>query len=175
MSDLPRSEQALDLDHRLDADSVGRTLSLVGERWTIMILREAFFGVRRYGQFARNLNIPRPTLSLRLRKLVDAGLFDRALYSTDPIRHEYRLTQAGRDLFPAVIALMRWGDTYLAGPEGPPIVLRHESCGKQTNPHLTCNRCGEEIDTRNVRPERGPGFIEEPSPARAAGRNGRGR
>jgi DNA-binding HxlR family transcriptional regulator len=152
---------ALDLSHRLHADSVGRTLSLVGERWSIMILREAFFGVRRYGQFARNLNIPRPTLSLRLRKLVEAGLLDRVPYSTEPDRHEYRLTQAGRDLFPAVIALMRWGDAYLAGPEGPPIVLRHETCGKRTDPHLTCDVCGEEISTGNVTPERGPGFTKK--------------
>jgi len=164
MTDHPEPvDDVLDLSHRLQADSVGRTLSLVGERWTIMILREAFFGVRRYGQFARNLNIPRPTLSLRLRKLVDAGVLDRVPYSTDPDRHEYRLTQAGRDLFPAVIALMRWGDTHLAGPEGPPVVLYHETCGNQTHPHLTCDVCGEEINTRNVRPERGPGFLGEPA------------
>jgi DNA-binding HxlR family transcriptional regulator len=168
-----RGEDVLDLSHRLHADSVGRTLELVGERWTIMILREAFFGVRRYGQFARNLKIPRPTLSLRLRKLVDAGLFDRVLYSTDPDRYEYRLTHAGRDLFPAVIALMRWGDIHLAGPEGPPIVLRHETCGKHTRPHLACDRCGEEINARNVRPERGRGFIEKPSPTGRARSNSR--
>ena len=164
MTDHPeRVDDVLDLSHRLQADSVGRALSLVGERWTIMILREAFFGVRRYGQFARNLNIPRPTLSLRLRKLVDAGVLDRVPYATDPDRHEYRLTQAGRDLFPAVIALMRWGDTHLAGPEGPPVVLYHETCGNQTHPHLTCDVCGEEINTRNVSPERGPGFLGEPA------------
>jgi DNA-binding HxlR family transcriptional regulator len=157
--------EVFDLGHRLQADSVGGALSLVGERWTMLILREAFFGVRRYGQFARNLTIPRPTLSLRLRKLVEAGLLDRVLYSTDPDRHEYRLTQAGRDLFPAVIALMRWGDTYLAGPEGPPIVLRHETCGKRTRPRLTCDQCGEEIGTRSVTPERGPGFATEPPAA----------
>ncbi len=158
---------ALDLSHRLQADSVGRTLSLVGERWTILILREAFFGVRRYGQFARNLNIPRPTLSLRLRKLVDCGLLDRVPYATDPDRHEYRLTDAGRDLFPAVIALMRWGDTHLAGAEGPPIVLRHETCESTTRPHLTCDVCGEEINARNVTSERGPGFIGAPDSAPA--------
>jgi DNA-binding HxlR family transcriptional regulator len=151
-------DDALDLSHRLQAESAGRALSLVGERWTMMILRESFFGVRRFGEFARNLNIPRPTLSLRLRKLVDSGLLDRVPYSSDPERHEYRLTQAGRDLFPAVIALMRWGDAYLAGPEGPPIVLRHETCGNPTHPHLTCDVCGEEVSTRNVTPERGPGF-----------------
>jgi DNA-binding HxlR family transcriptional regulator len=174
MTDAPeRVDDALDLSHRLQADSVGRALSLVGDRWTIMILRETFFGVRRYGQFARNLKIPRPTLSLRLRKLVDSGLLDRVLYSTEPERHEYRLTQAGRDLFPAVIALMRWGDTYFAGPEGPPIVLHHETCGSPTHPHVTCDVCGEEINTRNVRPERGPGFTtERASPPKLARRRG---
>jgi DNA-binding HxlR family transcriptional regulator len=171
MTDAARgTDDALDLSHRLHADSVGRALSLVGERWTMLILREAFFGVRRYSQLARNLDIPRPTLSLRLRKLVGAGLLERVPYSTEPERHEYRLTQAGRDLFPAVIALMRWGDTHLAGPRGAPIVLRHERCGKRTRPRLTCDECGEEIDTRNVTPERGPGF--EPS---RAGRRGASR
>ncbi len=178
MSEHPQQQpgDALDLSHRLQADSVGLALSLVGERWTMVILREAFFGVRRFGQFARNLNIPRPTLSLRLRKLVDSGLLDRVPYSTDPERHEYRLTQAGRDLFPAVIALMRWGDTYLAGPAGPPIVLRHDTCGKRTHPHLTCDVCGEAINTRNVTSERGPGHIPGPpapkpaTPSKARGR-----
>jgi DNA-binding HxlR family transcriptional regulator len=160
------ADHALDLSHRLQADSVGRTLELVGERWTIMILREAFFGVRRYAQLVRNLEIPRPTLSLRLRKLVDSGLLERVPYSSEPQRHEYRLTQSGRDLFPAVIALMRWGDTHLAGPEGAPIVLRHETCGKRTHPLVTCDVCGEAIDTRNVRPERGPGFAAGAAPSR---------
>jgi DNA-binding HxlR family transcriptional regulator len=159
MSEPPlKLDDALDLSHRLQADSAGRALSLVGERWTMLILRETFFGVRRYGQFVRNLGIPRPTLSLRLRKLVDAGLLDRVPYSKDPERHEYRLTEAGRELFPAVIALMRWGDTHLAGPEGPPIVLRHETCGHPTHPQLTCDVCGKEINARNVTPERGPGY-----------------
>jgi DNA-binding HxlR family transcriptional regulator len=166
MTERPQhSAEALDLSHRLQADSAGRALSLVGERWTMLILRETFFGVRRYGQFARNLGIPRPTLSLRLRKLVGAGLLDRVPYSTDPERYEYRLTQAGRDLFPAVIALMRWGDEYLAGPNGPPIVLRHQTCGKRTHPHLVCDVCGKEIDTRNVTPERGPGYATTEHPS----------
>src|SRR4030088_946422 len=106
-----------DLSHRLEGESVGRALELVGERWTLLILREAFFGVRRFGQLARNLNIPRPTLSSRLRTLVDAGLLERVLYAHDPDRHEYQLTDAGRDLFPAIVTLMRWGDAHLAGPE----------------------------------------------------------
>jgi DNA-binding HxlR family transcriptional regulator len=147
-----------DLSHRFEADSVSRTLALVGEKWTLLILREAFFGVRRFGQFARNLGIPRPTLSARLRALVDAGLLQRARYATDPDRYEYRLTRAGIDLFPSIVTLMRWGDHHLSGAEGPPIVLRHNACGEIADPYLACRHCGEEIDARNVTPERGKGF-----------------
>ncbi len=147
-----------DLSHRFEAESVARTLDLVGERWTLLILREAFFGVRRFGQFTRNLNIPRPTLSARLRTLVDAGLLERVLYSRDPQRHEYRLTDAGRDLFASIVTLMQWGDEHLPHPSGPPIVLRHNSCGQIAEPQLTCGHCGEEIKARNVTPEPGPGF-----------------
>lgn len=147
-----------DLSHRFEADSVGRALELVGERWTLLILREAFFGVRRFGQLARNLNIPRPTLSSRLNKLVDTGLLERVLYSRDPERHEYRLTDSGRDLYGAIVALMRWGDQHLPHPNGPPVVLRHNACGEIADPRLTCVHCGEEITAYNVTPEAGPGF-----------------
>jgi DNA-binding HxlR family transcriptional regulator len=149
-----------DLSHRFEADSVSRTLALVGEKWTLLILREAFFGVRRYGQLVRNLGIPRPTLSARLRTLVDAGLLERVRYATDPDRHEYRLTRAGIELFPSIVTLMRWGDVHLAGPEGAPIVLRHNDCGEIADPYVACRSCGEEIDARNVTSERGAGFLE---------------
>lgn len=153
-----------DLAHRFDADSVSRALGLVGERWTLLILREAFFGIRRYGQLARNLGIPRPTLSARLRTLVDAGLLERVRYATDPDRHEYHLTRAGLDLFPTIVTLMRWGDTYLAGPEGPPIVLRHHQCGEVVDAHLTCGHCHGEITAGAVTPEPGPGFRAPAAP-----------
>jgi DNA-binding HxlR family transcriptional regulator len=147
-----------DLSHRFEADSVGRALALIGEKWTLMILREAFFGVRRYGQLARNLGIPRPTLSARLRSMVDSGVFERVRYASDPDRYEYRLTDAGRDLFGAAALLMRWGDRHLAGPEGPPLVLRHHDCEGLADPTLTCGSCGGEITAHNVTPEAGPGF-----------------
>ncbi|MFD8497031.1 winged helix-turn-helix transcriptional regulator [Amycolatopsis sp. NPDC059657] len=149
------SEQ--DFRHRLTADSVGRALELVGERWTLLILRETFFGVRRYGQLARNLGIPRPTLSARLKRLVEAGLLEKVAYEED--KHEYRLTDSGKGLFPAVIALMTWGDTYLPSPEGPPILLRHNDCGEHADPFLACGHCGGEITTNAVTPEPGPGFV----------------
>ncbi|MDQ7805286.1 helix-turn-helix domain-containing protein [Amycolatopsis sp. A133] len=141
------------LAHRFTADSVGRALDLVGERWSLLILREAFFGVRRYGEFARTLSIPRPTLSARLKTLVDAGVLERV----DPVP-EYVLTAAGRDLFGAVVTLMQWGDRYLAGPEGPPILLRHQDCGEITEAVVACGHCGGTIATDKVTPEPGPGF-----------------
>lgn len=123
-----------------------------------MILREELFGVRRYGQLARNLGIPRPTLSARLRSMVDSGLLERIRYALDPDRYEYRLTEAGRELFGAAALLMRWGDEYLAGAEGPPIVLRHHECGAIADPTLVCGRCKAAITPYNVTPEPGPGF-----------------
>jgi DNA-binding HxlR family transcriptional regulator len=157
----PHASARDDLKHRFEADSASRALELVGERWSLLILRETFFGVRRYGEFARNLSIPRPTLSARLKTLVDAGLLDRVRYATDPDRHEYRLTQAGRELFPAIVVLMRWGDKHIAGPEGPPILLRHNECGEIAESYLACRHCGGEITVNRVTPEPGPSFRDD--------------
>jgi DNA-binding HxlR family transcriptional regulator len=154
---MSQPRRALDLTHRFEADSVGRALGLIGDHWTLKILGEGLFGVRRYGQLARNLGIPRPTLSARLRSMVDSGLLERVLYASDPDRYEYPLTKAGRDLFGAAVLLMRWGDEYLSGPEGPPLVLRHHECGSLADPKLTCGVCGKEINSHNVTPEPGPG------------------
>jgi DNA-binding HxlR family transcriptional regulator len=157
---VSRLSETADLTHRLREDSVGRALGVIGDHWTLMILREALFGVRRYGQLARNLGIPRPTLSARLRSMVDSGLLERVAYTSEPERHEYRLSKAGRDLLPAAVLLMRWADEHLAGPEGPPIVLRHHDCDGLADPALTCGRCGGEITAHNVTPEPGPGFAD---------------
>ncbi|TWP50556.1 helix-turn-helix transcriptional regulator [Lentzea tibetensis] len=138
------------LDRRFRGESVGRALDLVGERWTLLILREAFFGVRRYGQFVRNLTIPRPTLSARLKSLVEAGLLDRVPYAAEPDRFDYRLTQAGKELFPAIVILMQWGDEYVPDPDGPAVVLEHTTCGKDADAYVACRQCGEEINAQNV-------------------------
>jgi DNA-binding HxlR family transcriptional regulator len=155
---MKRTRRPADLIHRFQGDSVSRTLALIGDQWTLLILREALFGVRRYSKFARNLGIPRPTLSSRLRSLVDSGLLERVRYAHDPDRYEYKLTEAGRELFGAAAMVMRWGDKYLAGPEGPPIVLRHHECRGIADPTLVCSECGKEITPYNVTPEPGPGF-----------------
>ncbi len=152
-----------DLSHRFYAESVARALDVVGERWTLLILREAFFGVRRFGQLARNLSIPRPTLSARLRTLVENGLLEKVRYARDPDRYEYRLTASGRDLFAAIVVLMQWGDQHLPHPDGPPIVLRHQPCGHLADAILVCAHCRKKITARNITPEPGPGFHAEQS------------
>ena len=131
-------------------------MDILGERWTFLILRESFYGVRRFSDIQRNLGIARNILSTRLQTLVRAGILERRRYQEEPERFEYRLTQAGRDLYPAVIAIMKWGDEYLAEEAGPPVVLRH-SCGELIDPVLVCNHCGGALHPHDVTPEPGPG------------------
>jgi DNA-binding HxlR family transcriptional regulator len=139
--------------HRPDECSIGRAMEVLGERWTFLILREAFYGVRRFSDMQRNLGIARNMLSTRLQTLVGAGVLERRLYQQDPARYEYRLTQAGRDLYPAIVTLMQWGDKHLQGELGPPVVLRHNTCGHTADPQLVCGHCGEELRPRDVTPE----------------------
>ncbi len=143
--------------HRFHACSVDRALQILGDRWTFLILRESFFGVRRYGELARNLGCSRTILSVRLRRLVDGGVMERHRYRTDPDHHEYRLTHAGMELYPAIVALMRWADEHLSGAEGPPLLLRHLPCGADTVPVLICSGCGEPLHANDIEPHPGPG------------------
>jgi DNA-binding HxlR family transcriptional regulator len=137
--------------------SIARTLSVLGERWTLLVIREAFLGVKRFEQMQSDLGIARNTLSDRLGTLVDEGIMERRGYQERPVRHEYKLTQKGRDLYPVLVSLMRWGDRYNA-EQGAPVVLVHQTCGHPADPQLTCSHCGEEIDPREMRPEPGPGL-----------------
>ena len=137
--------------------SVARTVEVVGERWTMLILREAFLGVKRFDHIQRDLGIARNILSDRLGKLVDQGILEKRRYSERPPRFEYRLTAKGRDLYPIVVTLMQWGDKYTA-PDGAPVVLVHDACGHVTNPLLTCDGCGEPVHALNVHPVQGPGL-----------------
>jgi DNA-binding HxlR family transcriptional regulator len=138
--------------------SIARTLELVGERWTILVLREAFLGFRRFGEMQRKLGIARNVLSVRLERLVSEGILEKVPYSERPPRHEYRLTEKGLDLWPIVVELLRWGDRY-AAPNGPPIVLRHRECGGELGERRICERCGSELTVRDVRAEAGPGMV----------------
>jgi DNA-binding HxlR family transcriptional regulator len=136
--------------------SIARAMEILGERWTFLILREAFYGVRRFSDMQRNLGIARNILSTRLQTLVGAGIFERRLYHDEPERYEYRLTPAGRALYPSIVTLMRWGDEHLTGELGPPVVLRHNLCGHEADPVLVCSHCREELDPHDVTPERSP-------------------
>jgi DNA-binding HxlR family transcriptional regulator len=139
--------------------SVARTLEIVGERWTFLVLREAFMGVRRFEEFQRNTGVARNILSARLRTLVEHGILQRRHYQDRPPRFEYRLTEEGLDLYPALVALMQWGDRHAAHPAGPPVVLEHKGCGEDSTPFQVCSVCGEPIDARAMRAKPGPGAI----------------
>lgn len=137
--------------------SVARTLSVVGDRWTLLILRDAFLGARRFEDFTRSLGLTRHRLSERLKKLVDHGILERRLYQERPARHEYRLTQKGVDLYPVLIALVGWGDRWMADAQGPPVRYRHKTCGHVALPTLHCPDCREEVRARDITPLPQPG------------------
>ena len=118
-------------------------------------VRDAFRGIRRFDELRRDLDIARPVLADRLRKLVDHGVLQKVQYQAHPPRSEYRLTPMGVELSPALVALMRWGDRHLSGELGPPVLLRHNPCGHVAEPLLVCSHCREELDPHEVTPERG--------------------
>src|SRR6202000_3424514 len=142
-----------------DACSIARTLALIGDRWTLLVLRDVANGVRRFDELAGHLGIARNVLSQRLARLAQAGLVDRTAYREPGARerHEYRLSGPGRELMPILVAIMDWGDRNLAGPEGPPAVLRHADCGAGIKVTLTCEE-GHDLGKRpRLRVEPGPG------------------
>jgi DNA-binding HxlR family transcriptional regulator len=136
--------------------SIARTLSVIGDRWTLLVLRDAFLRTRRFEDFQRRLGVTRHLLADRLRKLVEAGILEKVRYQEKPARYEYRLTEKGLDLYPVILALLGWGDRWMAGEAGPPLALVHRSCGHRVRPMLACPECGEPISPRDVTPEIGP-------------------
>ena len=129
--------------------SVARTLDVIGERWSLLVLREVFLGVRRFESIRHATGAPRAVLAERLRSLVDAGVLVRREYREEGARtrHEYRLTDAGRELQPALTALMQWGDKHLPVPGGPPLIVEHAECGGSVRAHLVCEH-GHVLDDR---------------------------
>jgi DNA-binding HxlR family transcriptional regulator len=136
--------------------SIAGALELVGERWTLLVLRDAFLGVRRFDDFQRSLGIARNVLQARLERLVEEGILERRRYQERPPRFEYRLTEKGVDLWPVTVALMKWGDRHLY-PDGAPVVIEHRGCGGEVDDRRICTRCGELLEARDVRPRPGPG------------------
>ncbi|MGI9592127.1 MAG: winged helix-turn-helix transcriptional regulator [Myxococcota bacterium] len=133
------------------ACSIARALGVVGERWTLLILREIFRGSHRFDEIRSALGISRNVLSGRLDALVAAGVLDKVSYQDRPVRFEYQLTAKGRDLYPVLLALLRWGDRWLAEGEQPPLTLIHRGCGKTITPEIACDHCGEPLDPSNTR------------------------
>jgi DNA-binding HxlR family transcriptional regulator len=147
------------LDYDPASCAIGAAVAILGERATFLVLREAFSGVRRFGDMQRRTGIPRQVLSDRLARLVREGLLRKVPYQVagQRARDEYRLTSKGLDLYPIMVALMRWGDEYAAGPGGPPVRLEHRDCGEPVRLQLTC-AAGHVLESaREVTPRPGPG------------------
>lgn len=144
-------------DLKKEPCSVARTVSVIGDRWTLLVLRDCFLRVRRFEQFQARLGITRHVLADRLRKLVKAGVLRREMYQAQPRRYEYRLTEKGLDLHAVVMAIVHWGDRHMAGKRGPPMLYEHSGCGRTFSPVTACSACGEALDPRAIRMRPGPG------------------
>ena len=131
--------------------SVARTLDTIGDRWSLLILRDAFYGVKRFEDFRADLGIARNVLTDRLQKLTARGVLAREQYGERPPRFEYRLTEKGLDLLPVILTMMHWGDRWENSDGEPPATLTHVSCGHQTTPVVRCSHCGEELRRRDLR------------------------
>lgn len=151
--------------------SVGRTLSIVSDAWSFLIIREAFFGARRFEEFRTALGLPRGTLSERLKRLTVRGIFRQVHYSDSSSWVEYHLTRCGMDLYPSFVALIRFGDRWLSGPDGPPLKLIHATCGQECEPYVACSHCLGEVHANRVSFRDGPGAGRTPvEPAKRARR-----
>ena len=139
--------------------SVAQCLEVVGEWWSMLILRDVFLGVTRFDDFQERLGISRNILNQRLNHLVETGVLEKVRYSDHPPRYDYRLTDKGRDLWPILTAMRQWGDRY-AAPDGPPLEVTHKACGHISNAVLVCSTCGERLEARDVRAAPGPGAVE---------------
>jgi DNA-binding HxlR family transcriptional regulator len=141
--------------------SLARSLSFLGERWALLVLRDVSMGHRRFDQLQESLGVASNVLSQRLATLVEEGILERHRYSERPERFEYRLTPKGVDLIPVLLAFLRWGDRYTAGPEGAPMETVHEDCGEVFQMVPTCSECGAELDPRHMHVRPGPGATEK--------------
>ena len=143
-------------DYENQTCSAAAALEVVGERWSLLIVRDVMLGLRRFDQMQADLGVARNVLQTRLSRLVDAGVLEKHLYQERPERYDYWLTDKGLDLWPVIVALLQWGDTH-AAPNGPPVLMRHKRCGGLLDSHRICAECGERLGPRDVYVEPGPG------------------
>ena len=134
--------------------SIARSLELIGERWTLLIVRDIFRGHRRFDALQRDLGIARNVLANRLDRLVEEGILEKRPYEERPPRYEYFLTEKGIDLWPVLVSLVKWGDKHEPGMDGPPVVVRHKECGGEIDDHFTCEECGTRVWARDCYVER---------------------
>ena len=147
--------------------SLARSLAIIGDNWTLLVLRDCFLGVRRFDDFQQRLGVTRHVLSDRLRKLADGGVLEKVAYQERPLRHESRLTPMGRDLYPVIAHLAQWGDKYLAGDAGPPLVRVHRQCGEPLEAKLQCGHCGDSVEAQDIRLEENPHWAGQLLPTQA--------
>jgi len=141
--------------------SVARTLEVVGEWWTLLVIRDAFTGIRRFEDFQANLGIARNVLAARLRRLVEQGILEKRRYQEHPPRSEYRLTEKGIDLYPVIITMQQWGDRWASAKKGPPVILVSRASGAPLEPILVDAASREPLDPRQTRARAGPGASAE--------------
>jgi DNA-binding HxlR family transcriptional regulator len=144
-------------DYESQTCSIAGALEVVGERWSLLIVRDVLLGLRRFDEVQENLGIARNVLQARLQRLLDQGVLEKQLYQEHPPRYEYRLTDKGLDLWPTIVALMQWGDRYAVPAGGPAVLLEHRDCGGAVDEHRVCGRCGAKLSVRDVRAQPGPG------------------
>jgi DNA-binding HxlR family transcriptional regulator len=143
--------------------SIARSLEAIGDRWTLLVIRDLFVGVRRFEDLQRDLGVARNVLTDRLGRLVDEGIVERRLYQERPERYEYRLTAKGMDLWPVMISLLKWGDRHAPDEGGPPTRVVHRNCGGEIDERLKCGRCGEPMDARSAKVVRRPDLMPAPA------------
>lgn len=139
------------------ACSIARTLDVMGEPWSPLVLRNIYVGITRFDQLQQNLGISRKVLAERLRWLTENEVLERRQYSARPPRHEYVLTAKGLELFQVLMVMVAWGDKWLAGEAGPPVLYRHHACGQIAHAELHCSACGEPMSATDIDVLPGPG------------------
>jgi DNA-binding HxlR family transcriptional regulator len=151
--------------------SIAKALEVVGERWSLLIVRDVMNRRRRFDELQKGLGIARNVLSARLERLVEEDILERRAYQSNPERHEYFLTEKGLDLWPSLIALLGWGDRHSPGPNGPPMLIVHKRCGGRVSDRGICLSCGDVLEARDARATPGPGGATPPEyPAALAAR-----
>ena len=168
MGSMPQPTTLLPVRQRSFADmscSLARSLELVGDWWSPLVLRDLHLGLNRFDQLVADLGISRNLLAARLDALVAGGVVEREPYSARPVRYRYTLTQAGRELVPVLLALTAWGDRWATPDGGPPLLLRHDRCGADSSATICCSACGGPLEAGEVTVRPGPGARSAPGTA----------